>query len=150
MGSEWSAIAGASILPECGYNTDETKQIVDAVATCSWSRGLSPRNAIGVALQHADRLDAIGAVGIMRNIACAQAMASRGTDGRFYDPNDPVGLSQRPLNDKENALDHFALKLLRLREGMHLPTAVNEAEKRHAFLERFLQEVNREWHIERA
>ena len=148
MGSEWSAIAGANILPECGYSPEETQQIVDAVATCSWSRGLQPRNAIGVTLQHADRLDAIGAIGIMRNIACAQAMSSRGTNGRFYEPTDPTGRGKRQLNDKKNALDHFSLKLLRLKEGMHLPSAVAEADKRHAFLLRFLSEVNREWTAE--
>ncbi|MDG1481503.1 MAG: HD domain-containing protein [Myxococcota bacterium] len=144
MGSALSAAAGAEVLPEVGYTPDEVEQIVSAVATCSWSRGLPPASPLGAILQDADRLDAIGAVGIARNFACAQAMASRGTSGRFYDPEDPLGQSARALDDKRNAADHYPIKLLRLAQTMHTPTAKAEAAHRHAFLLAFLEQLGRE------
>jgi uncharacterized protein len=144
MGSALSAAAGAEVLPEVGYTPDEVEQIVSAVATCSWSRGLPPASPLGAILQDADRLDAIGAVGIARNFACAQAMASRGTSGRFYDPEDPLGQTDRLLDDKRNAADHYTIKLLRLAQTMHTPTAKAEAARRHAFLLAFLEQLGRE------
>lgn len=144
LGGERSAIAGRQLLVEAGYGPDETDACVEAVRTSSWSRGLPPTNRVGTVLQDADRLDAIGAVGVARNFATAQAMSSRGTAGRFYDPADPFGETDRTLDDKHNALDHWMLKLLRLRAGFHTPTARAEADRRHAFLEAFLVELRAE------
>ena len=144
LGSELSAIEGAKHLPIAGYTEPETATIVDGIRTCSWSKGLEPTNPIGVVLQDADRLDAIGAVGIMRNIACAQAMSSRGKSGTFYHPSDPLGQTTRKLNDKTYAIDHFSIKLLRLCDGMRLATAKIEAQKRHAAMLSFLTDLQRE------
>ncbi len=144
LGSELSAVEGAEILPLCGYTEEEVAQIIEGVRTCSWSRGLSPTNPIGETLQNADRLDAIGAIGIMRNIACAQAMRSRGNPGTFYQPDDLMGVGGRELNDREYAIDHFHIKLLKLKQGMTLPTAKRAAEKRHRFLTDFLEQLENE------
>ncbi|MFT5683831.1 MAG: hypothetical protein ACI8RZ_004763 [Myxococcota bacterium] len=144
MGSALSAVAGAEILPQARYTEPEVTQIVAAVATCSWSRGLPPTSPLGAVLQDADRLDAIGAIGIARNFACAQAMAGRGTSGRFYHPDDPLGQTDRPLDDRRNAADHYTLKLLRLAQTMHTPTATAEAARRHAFLLSFLKQLGAE------
>ena len=127
LGSELSGAKGAGILPLAGYSTEECAAIVEAVRTCSWSRGLKPSSALGRVLQDADRLDAIGAIGIARNIACAQAMASRGSPGLFYEPSDPLARGGRELDDKKHAIDHFSRKLLKLAGTMHLPSAKAEA-----------------------
>ena len=141
MGGELSAVAGRELLEQAGYSPHEVRSCVEAVRTSSWSRGLSPVNREGVVLQDADRLDAIGAIGAARNFATAQAMASRGSPGRFYDPADPLGQTDRPLDDVRNALDHWPRKLLKLRAGFHTPTARAEADRRHAFLLAFLAQL---------
>ena len=129
------------LLASAGYSATEVAEVVEAVRTCSWSRGLAPTGPIGAALQDADRLDAIGAVGIVRTFATAQAMACRGQDSRFYDPADPSGQSGRPLDDRRQPVDHFYAKLLKLSQGMHTATAHTEAQVRHARMIRFLDDL---------
>ena len=141
QGSTLSATRGSALLPKAGYSPTETEQIVEGIRTCSWSKGLAPTNDIGRVLQDADRLDAIGAIGIVRNIACAQAMASRGNDGQFYHVDDPLGKGPRELNDKQYAIDHFSVKLLRLTDTLHSAVAQKEAKRRHQFLLSFLNEL---------
>ena len=131
MGSTLSAQAGVQYLKAAGYSAEEIDTVTEAISTCSWSRGLAPTNDIGKVLQDADRLDAIGAIGLMRNIACAQAMRSRKNSGLFYHPDNPVpwNTPHDELNDKDHAIDHFFCKLLKLKEGMHTDIAKIEAEK---------------------
>ena len=144
MGSEMSAIKGAEILPVAGYTQEETTEIMDAVRTCSWSRGLKATSPLGEVLQDADRLDAIGAIGIMRNMACAQAMSSRGNMGELYHPEDPFGKDRGTLNDKRYAIDHFSIKLLKLTKSMNTEVAQKEAQRRHRFMLQFLFELAQE------
>jgi uncharacterized protein len=141
LGSERSAEASRGLLRASGYTDEEVALIVEAVRTCSWSRGLAPTGAIGKVLQDADRLDAIGAVGIARTFACAQAMASRGQDSRFYDPTDPMADTDRELDDSRQPVDHFFAKLLKLSATMHTETARREGAKRHQRMEAFLADL---------
>ena len=140
QGSTLSAQVGAEILPKVGYSEEEVLLIVEAVRTCSWSRGLKPTSSLGAILQDADRLDAIGAIGIARNIACAQAMRSRGNIGNLYCVDDPRGTQGRDRNDKLYAIDHYEQKLLRLIDGFHSDIAQKEASKRHEFMRIFLNQ----------
>lgn len=146
LGSTLSAQAGVQYLKRAGYTEDEITIVTEAIATCSWSRGLEPTNVIGKILQDADRLDAIGSIGLLRNIACAQAMRNRKHTGTLYHPQRPVpwNQSEDTLNDKEHAIDHFFCKLLKLKEGMHTTMAKQEAQRRHAWMLDFLKELERE------
>jgi uncharacterized protein len=141
--SEQSALAGAEFILSAGYTKIEQDEIIKAIRTCSWSKGAKPLNPEGLALQEADRLDAIGAIGVMRNIACAQAMRLRGNLGLLYHPIDPKGTS-RVHNDRSYAIDHFPVKLLRIAEKLTLPSAVKEGQKRHAFMLNFLEVLTHE------
>ena len=143
-GSTLSAIAGIQPLKEAQYSLEEIELITDAIRTCSWSKGLSPVNDIGIVLQDADRLDAIGAIGIMRNIACAQAMGTRKLSGQFYASEDPFFHQDRELDDKEFAIDHFFKKLLLIYQGFHTEIAQREGLRRQEFMQSFLKALELE------
>jgi uncharacterized protein len=144
LGGERSAILAGGVLAEVGYPPMEVAAIAEAVRTSSWSRGLAPTNALGVLLQDADRLDAIGAIGLMRTVACAQFMSRADRPGRFYHGDDPFADGGRVLDDRAQAVDHCHAKLLKLAAGMHLPSARMEARRRHAALEAFLAQLRLE------
>ena len=99
-------------------------RVCEAIDSVSFSKnGLSKPGTIeGMIVQDADRLDAIGAVGIARTFAYG------GEHGRSLD----------------SSIDHFHEKLLRLKDGMNTATARKMAESRHAFLEEFLKQYGRE------
>ena len=143
-GGERSAAAAPAVLAQVGYGSQDIAIIAEVVRTSSWSRGLDPTNAVGVILQDADRLDALGAVGLMRTVACGQHMSQVARPGRFYDPQDPVAGTSRPLDDRTQVVDHLPAKLLRLAKGMHTPTARVEAARRHDWLLDFIGELSRE------
>ncbi len=144
LGSARSAEASQGLLAQAGYGDEEIQAVVEAVRTTSWSRGLEPTSPLGIVLQDADRLDAIGAIGIARTFACAQSMRGRGEPGCFYDTGDPLGKSGRALDDRRHAVDHFRVKLLRLAGGMHLQTSRREAALRQAVMEQYLRALSRE------
>jgi len=141
QGGERSAAAAPAELAAAGYGADAIAVIADAVRTSSWSRGLPPSDAVGAVLQDADRLDALGAVGLMRNLACAQHMSQPERDGSFYHPTDPLNRSGRALDDKRWAVDHLFAKLLTLAASMHTSAAKLEAARRTDFLKDFLNQL---------
>ena len=97
----------------------------------------------GMIVQDADRLDAIGAVGI------ARAFAYGGHAGRLlYDPNQPPQMHQsfeQYQASRSATINHFYEKLLLLKERMNTPTARKIAEQRHAVMEAFLVQFMKEW-----
>jgi uncharacterized protein len=143
LAGERSAACAAAPLATAGYTEAEIGQIAEAVRTSSWSRGLAPTGPLGKVLQDADRLDAIGAMGIARTFACAQTMVSRGRRLRLCHPQDPLARS-RAADESSYAVDHFFTKLLQLAAGMHLPSAQQEAARRQAEMLAFLEALARQ------
>lgn len=114
-----------------GYSETEADHVDYIIANISYNKGenrpLATREAQIV--RDADRLDAIGAVGIVRTIEYGTAK------GRpFYDES----------GSEETTIAHFHEKLLKLKDLMHTATARRIAASRHAFLETFLQEFDDE------
>jgi uncharacterized protein len=144
QGGERSARLATTPLAAAGYRGEEIAAVIEAVRTSSWSRGLAPTTALAAVLQDADRLDAIGAIGIARVFACAQRMSSPARPGRLYDPADPLADAARTLDDRRQAVDHFPAKLLTLAAGMHLPSARAEGARRHAAMLAYLAELRAE------
>jgi uncharacterized protein len=116
--------------------------VADAIRTHAFSRGLLPTSLEGKVLQDADRLDAIGAIGIARCFATCATMKRP-----FYAPDDPMCRTRAP-NDKLWGTDHFFTKLLRIPAQLHTATGRAMAEGRagamRAFLEQFEREIGAE------
>lgn len=106
------------------FDPETEERICEAINSVSFSknRGKRPETLEGQIVQDADRLDAIGAVGIARTFAFG------GQHGR----------------SPEDSIAHFHEKLLLLKELMNTAKAKEMAESRHAFMEQFLKEWNLE------
>lgn len=93
----------------------------------------------------ADRLDAMGAIGI------ARVFAFGGAFGReIYDPNILSNANityEEYLNNKSSSVNHFYEKLLKLKKGMMTETGKYLAKDRHDFMEEYLEKFFKEWNI---
>ena len=126
------------ILKNYPFTNDEIKIITDAIKDHSFSRKKTPKTLVGKILQDADRLDAIGAVGI------ARVFAVGGAEHRpFYNIEDPF-CSKREPNDTKWTLDHFFRKLLLLEDLMSTKSAKIEAKRRTKILTNYLSELKKE------
>lgn len=136
--SQESANEAKKILSTLDYTKNEIVIICDAIRDHSFSRGKIPKTLEGKILQDADRLDALGAIGIARVFAVA------GSEKRsFYNNEDPF-CKNRKFDDKTWSLDHFYQKLLTLESLMNTKSAKIEAKKRTKFLQSFLAELKKE------
>ena len=133
-----SAEKSKKILKKFNFTKEEIQIISDAIRDHSFSRNKIPATLEGKILQDADRLDAIGAIGI------ARVFAVSGSEKRpFYNIKDPFCKNRTP-NDEIWALDHFYRKLLKLESLMNTKSGKIEAKKRTKVLKDFLNELKKE------
>jgi uncharacterized protein len=110
----------------------DIRKIVRIIDQISFSRNTLPPDTLeGQCVQDADRLDAMGAIGIARTFAFG------GSHGRAM--HDPDG------SDRSSSIAHFYDKLLLLKDRMNTETGRRLAQHRHAYLENFLAEFLSEW-----
>ncbi|MFO0615792.1 MAG: HD domain-containing protein [Polyangiaceae bacterium] len=128
---ELAAAHAAAALRDAG-----AAHLVEPVSACvrdhAWSRRVVPASLEGRILQDADRLDAIGAVGVARCFATAGELRRP-----FYDGADPLCRARVP-DDRRFTLDHFFRKLLHLEATLHTQTARSLAVPRVAAMRAFL------------
>ena len=93
---------------------------------------MTPETIEARILQDADRLDAIGLIGVARCFYVAGRLGSG-----LYDPADPKA-EGRALDDKSFAIDNFQTKLLKLASGFQTQTGASMAQARHRALQGFL------------
>lgn len=133
--STLAALEARPHLEAAGYNPEEITIISQAIIEHSFSKGLKPTSLEAAIVQDADRLDALGAIGILRCAAVNTQMKSS-----FYDPFDPLA-EMRELNDKSFMLDHYYVKLFKLPEMMNTKKGKELAQKRVSYMRSFIQEL---------
>ena len=126
------------ILKKYDFSKEEIIIISDAIAEHSFGQNKVPQTLEGKILQDADRLDALGAIGI------ARVFATSGSLNRpFYNTDDPFCNNRNP-NDNLWAIDHFFNKLLKLEFMMNTKSGKIEAKKRSKVLKGFLKQLKTE------
>lgn len=130
-----SADIADRLLADQGVETMRRIRICAAIRAHRYSAGVVPDSLEGRILQDADRLDALGAIGIVR-------VVTHGASQFFYDPAAPFPDTRPP--SPSLTLDHFFDKILKLKDGLHTPIARQLAESRHVFIQSFLTQLRRE------
>lgn len=130
-----SARVARQLLPKYGFSPESVCTIALAVEDHSYSRWVKPKTPLGRALQDADRLEALGAIGIMRTLSTGGALKRS-----LLCSEDPWA-SDRAFNDRMYSLDHFFTKLLRIQHSMCTDLGQQEADRRTQVLEAFLKEL---------
>lgn len=133
-----SAVLASKILQKYDFSKDEIKTICDAICDHSFSRGKIPETLEGKILQDADRLDALGAIGIARTFGVG------GSEKRpIYNESDPFCRTRTP-DDHSWTVDHFYRKLLLLEKKMNTKSAKMEAKRRTKLMSAFLLSLKSE------
>lgn len=113
------------------------KQILTAMEDVSFRGSHTiPQTLEGKIVQDADRLDAIGAIGIARTFAYG------GNKGQLIHSEPNEFKEEKCL---QTSIQHFYDKLLRLKNLMNTKAAIDLAEERHVFMEKFLEQFYKEW-----
>lgn len=136
--SALSAEAARPILKSLGFDEAEREAACHAIVAHSFSAGITPETLEAKALQDADRLEALGAIGLARTFAISGQLGSS-----LFDGEDPFAVN-RPLDDKRYSVDHFEVKLLRLPETMQTSMGRQLADRRADVLRRFLADLAEE------
>ena len=138
MSSLESAKKSKQILKKYDFSKEEIVIISDAIYDHSFSQNKVPRTLEGRILQDADRLDALGAIGIARVFATGGSLKRP-----FYNLDDPFCKTRIP-NDKIWTVDHFFQKLLKLESLMNTKSGKMEAKRRTRVLKEFLNYLKQE------
>ncbi|CAB3760069.1 phosphohydrolase [Burkholderia sp. MSh2] len=136
--SRLAAEKARRVLTSLDWPDAKIDAVAHAIEAHSFSACIAPLTLEAKVLQDADRLDAIGMVGVARCFYVAGRMGSA-----LYDPDDPHA-ERRALDDTRFALDHFRTKLLKLSTGFQTVTGTRLALVRRDRLHRFLEEFSDE------
>lgn len=137
-----SAETARAFLSTIGTANEQIDAVAHAVAAHSYSGNLRPATIEAAIVQDADRLDALGAIGIARLWVTGVSLG-----GDLYHPADPAGMA-RQLDDRAFGLDHIERKLLKLPETMNTASGQAEATRRAEFVRQYRDEFLRELNAE--
>ena len=139
LASRYAARKAGKVLSGMGWKAGRIEQVCHAIEAHSFSAAIEPASLEVRILQDADRLDAIGFIGVAR---CMHLAGARGVS--IYQPGDPAA-AVRPLDDRSYALDHFQTKLLTLGSGFRTRVgrelAAVRAARLRAFYDGLLAEI---------
>jgi uncharacterized protein len=136
-----AALAAAEVPAWCAFDPGlaaKAAAIAHCVEAHSFSGGLPARTLEAQVVQDADRLEALGAIGIARVFATGGSFG-----GGLWHPDDPWAVG-RELDDKSWSLDHFPRKLLKLAGAMNTGAGRRLAERRQRVILAFLADLREE------
>jgi uncharacterized protein len=136
--SRLAAGAAGEFLHAQGYPPAYIPAIQHAIAAHSFAAQIPPETVEARVVQDADRLDALGAIGIARTLLLGGEMGTP-----LYVPLAPFP-RERPADDRAAVIDHFYTKLLTLADSMQTAAGRAEARRRTAFMRAFLRQLGRE------
>lgn len=137
-------------MSDAGADQETIDKVLHIVLNCSFKGGIDEnkmRSIEGKIVQDADRLDAIGAIGIARTFAFGGKFGNL-----LYDPNvKPTNYksAEEYRTKRTHTINHFYEKLLLLKDGMNTSTGQRIAQERHVFMENYLTQFYAEWEGER-
>ncbi len=136
--SAHAALRAEEILKGMGFPVSKLETVKHAILTHSFSANISPETNEAKVVQDADRMEAIGAIGLARVFYVSGMMG-----GKLFDSMDPFA-ENRELDDKKFAVDHFYTKLLKLPEMLQTEKGKSFAVKRTKVLLKFLEDLKQE------
>lgn len=138
LASTLSGERAKEILRSLSFPEEKLSAISHAIAAHSFSAKIPPETQEAKLLQDADRMEALGAIGLMRTFYISGKLQRSS-----YDNNDPMA-EKRPLDDQQYGLDHFEVKLLRLKDTMQTNAGKAMAQDLSDVLIRFRKELVKE------
>ena len=139
--ADLSVALAKELLATYQVSADIQEAVLHAIIAHSFSRGVPPRTLEARVVGDADRLDGLGAIGILR--WAITGTLRRGPQTKTYHPTDPFAEQHSP-DDRSYMLDHFFTKLLKLSNMMTTETGRTLAQKRTAFMYSYLEELKKE------
>jgi uncharacterized protein len=136
--SRLAAKRALCVLDGLGYPGEKFDRISHAIEAHSFSAGIQCQSVEAQVLQDADRLEALGAIGLARCLMTGGAMGQR-----LYHPEDPFPTT-RQLRDDQQSVDHFFAKLLKLPSTMQTASGRELAKQRAGFIVDFLKQLSLE------
>ncbi|MBT8061171.1 MAG: HD domain-containing protein [Xanthomonadales bacterium] len=136
--SRLAARQAIRFLKQISYPEQHLPAIEHAIEAHSFSAGIETKTLEARIVQDADRLEALGAIGIAR---CLLTGGSLGSE--LYHEDDPFCLEREPA-DRDYAIDHFYAKLFTLPETMKTDAGRIEASRRVAYMKAFLDQLRGE------
>jgi len=138
--SRLSAEKTAALLTDVftDFPPEKIEGVRHAIHAHSFSAQVAPLTVEARILQDADRMEALGAIGLARVFYTAGQLSQR-----LFDAADPMALGREP-DDRRYSLDHFQLKLFKLPALMNTATGRRLAEEKAAYLRDFLRMIDGE------
>jgi uncharacterized protein len=136
--SYYSSLKAKDILFHMEFPQEKIEPVCHAIHAHSFSGELEPETIEAKIIQDADRMEALGALGILRTFYVSGRMGTHP-----YDPEDLHG-KRRPLNDKLYGLDHFYCKLFKLPGLLQTEGGRQIADERAKFLHFFIDELEKD------
>ncbi len=135
MASSLAAISAERFLTSIEYPDNLRASIAACIRSHSFSANIPCESIEAKVVQDADRLEAVGAIGLARCLMTGGSMRQR-----LYHPDQPFPIDRVPM-DSEQSVDHFFAKLLGLQKTMQTQAGRDEADRRTQFLIEFLRQL---------